>query len=64
MTREQALKVTNALENVEGFEIFMDEVLTAAENAKDTCDVFEFIPRLEKFFKDELRIRKEILDKI
>lgn len=64
MTREQALKITNALENVEGFEIFMDEVLTAAENAKDTCDVFEFIPRLEKFLKDELRIREEILDKL
>ena len=64
MTREKALKVTNALENVEGFEIFMDEVLTAAENAKDTCDVFEFIPRLEEFLKDELRIREEILNKI
>lgn len=64
MTREKALKVTNALENVEGFEIFMDEVLTAAENAKDTCDVFEFIPRLERFLRDELRIREEILDKI
>lgn len=64
MTREQALKITNALENVEGFEIFMDEVLTAAENAKDTCDVFEFIPKLKKFLKDELKIREEILDKI
>ena len=64
MTREEALKVTNALENVEGFEIFMDEVLTAAENAKDTCDVFEFIPRLERFLRDELRLREEILDKI
>ena len=64
MTREQAVKASKALENVEGFEIFMDEVLTAAENAKDTCDVFEFIPRLERFLRDELRIREEILDKI
>ena len=64
MTREQAVKVSKALENVEGFEIFMDEVLTAADNAKDTCDVFEFIPRLERFLRDELRIREEILDKI
>ena len=64
MTREEALKVTNALENVEGFENFMDEVLTAAENAKDACDVFDFIPKLEKFLKDELRIREEILNKI
>lgn len=64
MTREQAVKVSSALENVEGFEIFMDEVLTAAENAKDTCDVFEFIPRLEKFLKDELRVREEILNEI
>lgn len=64
MTREQAVKASKALENVEGFEIFMDEVLTAADNAKDTCDVFEFIPRLERFLRDELRIREEILDKI
>lgn len=64
MTREQAVKVSRALENVEGFEIFIDEVLTAADNAKDTCDVFEFIPRLEKFLKNELKIREEILDKI
>lgn len=64
MTREQAVEVSKALENVEGFEIFVDEVLTAAENAKDTCDVFKFIPKLEKFLKDELRIREEILDKI
>ena len=61
MTREQAVKASKALENVEGFEIFMDEVLTAADNAKDTCDVFEFIPRLERFLRDELRIREEIL---
>lgn len=64
MTREQAVKASKALENVEGFEIFMDEVLTAADNAKDTCDVFEFIPRLERFLRDELRLREEILDKI
>ena len=64
MTREQAVKASKALENVEGFEIFMDEVLTAADNAKDTCDVFEFIPRLERFLRDELRMREEILDKI
>ena len=64
MTREQAVKASKALENVEGFEIFMDEVLTAADDAKDTCDVFDFIPKLERFLRDELRIREEILDKI
>lgn len=61
MTREQAVKVSRALENVEEFENFMDEVLTAADNARDTCDVFDFIPKLERFLKDELRIREEIL---
>ena len=61
MTREQAVKVSRALENVDGFENFMDEVLTAADNARDTCDVFDFIPKLERFLKDELRIREEIL---
>ena len=61
MTREQAVKVSRALENVEGFEKFMDEVLAAADNARDTCDVEHFIPKLEKFLKEELRIREEIL---
>ena len=61
MTREQAVKVSKALENVEGFEIFMDEVLTAADNAKDTCDVEHFIPRLRLFLEEELKKRNEIL---
>lgn len=64
MTREAAVKACRALENVEGFEIFMEEVMMAADRAKDTCDVFDFIPKLERFLKDELRIREEILDKI
>lgn len=61
MTREKAVKVSRALENVEGFELFIDEVLTAAENAKDTCDVSRFIPKLEIFLEEELKKRNEIL---
>lgn len=64
MTREQAVKVSRALENVEGFEIFIDEVLTAADNAKDTCDVSDFIPKLRRLLNEELKQREEILDKI
>ena len=64
MTREQAVKVGRALENVEGFENFMDEVLAAADNARDTCDVEHFIPKLRIFLEEELRIREQILDKI
>lgn len=61
MTREQAVKVSRALENVEGFEIFMDEVLTAADDARDTCDVEHFIPKLRIFLEEELKKRNEIL---
>lgn len=61
MTREQAVKVGRALENVEGFENFMDEVLTAADNARDTCDVEHFIPKLRLFLEEELKVRKDIL---
>ena len=61
MTREQAVKVSRALENVEGFEIFIDEVLTAADNARDTCDVKHFIPKLRIFLEEELKKRNEIL---
>ena len=61
MTREQAVKVSRALENVEGFEIFIDEVLTAAEDARDTCDVERFIPKLKIFLEEELKVRKEVL---
>lgn len=61
MTREQAVKVSRALDNVEGFEIFIDEVLTAADNARDTCDVEHFIPKLRIFLEEELKIRNEAL---
>ena len=53
MTREKAVKVSRALDNIEGFEIFIDEVLTAADNAKDTCDVEHFIPKLRIFLEEE-----------
>ena len=61
MTREKAVKVSRALDNVEGFEIFIDEVLTAADNAKDTCDVEHFIPKLRIFLEEELKVRNEAL---
>lgn len=61
MTREKAVKVSRALDNVEGFEIFIDEVLTAADNARDTCDVERFIPNLRRFLEEELKIRNEAL---
>lgn len=61
MTREQAVKVSRALDNVEGFELFIDEVLTAADNARDTCDVEHFIPKLRIFLEEELKIRNEAL---
>ena len=61
MTREAAVKASRALENVEGFEIFIDEVLTAADNARDTCDVERFIPKLRMFLEEELKVRSEVL---
>lgn len=61
MTREVALKASKALENVEGFEIFIDEVLTAADIARDTCDVERFIPKLRMFLEEELKARNEVL---
>ena len=61
MTREKAVKVSRALDNVEGFEIFIDEVLTAADNARDTCDVERFIPKLRMFLEEELKVRNEVL---
>ena len=61
MTREKAVKVSRALDNVEGFEIFIDEVLAAADNARDTCDVERFIPKLRMFLEEELKVRNEVL---
>ena len=42
-------------------EIFIDEVLTAADNARDTCDVKHFIPKLRIFLEEELKVRNEAL---
>lgn len=61
MTREYAAKVTNALNDIEDFEILFDEIETAVQHTKGDFDDFyqnQLIPLLE----NELTRRRAILE--
>ena len=64
MTREQALAASRALDAVDGFQAFMDEVDKAVKDAEDFA-LFnpEFKMALNKLMEDELaRLNQELED--
>ena len=63
MTREQALAASRALDAVDGFQMFMEEV----DRAVNDCDTFimnpEFISALNELMETELaRLNKVLAD--
>lgn len=64
MTREKALAASRALDAVDGFQAFMDEVDKAVKDAEDFA-LFnpEFKMALNKLLEDELaRLNQELED--
>lgn len=65
MTRELAMQVSKAIEDIEGFETFMDEVDRALGEAMDFCDIpGDFVIVLDNLLKDELQRRTDYLDSL
>ncbi len=60
MTRELALKITNALTGIEDFELFIEEI----EKVCKDFELTDFEPKLIQFLNEELKRRKEILEKL
>lgn len=61
MTRSDAVKVTQALNDIEGFEAFMREVKDVLNEHSDMCDLQKFRPVLITMLEQELMRREKIL---
>ena len=60
MTKEMALKATQALTNIEDFELFIEEI----EKVLEDFALGNFETKLKVFLEEELRRRNEILEKL
>ncbi len=60
MTREQAAKASLALQRVDDFRMFIDEIDVLIEE----CEVSDFRNKLMSFLDEELERREEILRKL
>lgn len=60
MTKEMALRATQALTNIEDFELFIEEI----EKVLEDFALGNFETKLKVFLEEELRRRNEILKKL
>ena len=60
MTKDLALKVSKALVDIEDFELFIEEI----EKVCIDFELVDFEPKLIHFLDEELKRRKEILEKL
>ena len=65
MTREQALKIADALDDIEAFECFADIIEGTINRGIEIYGIREdddFIIRLRKLIDNELDFRKKVLE--
>jgi hypothetical protein len=65
MTREQAHKIADALDDIEVFECFADMIEGTINQGIEICGISEdddFIIRLRKLIDNELDFRKKVLE--
>ena len=60
MARELAVKVANALADIEDFELFIEEI----EKVCADFELVDFEPKLNNFLNEELKRRTDILEKL
>jgi hypothetical protein len=64
MTREQALKASKALDDIDGFEALMSMIERDINEAADMCDINEFSQILLDLMDTELERRKKVLESL
>ena len=64
MIREQALKASNALDDIDGFEALMSMIERDINEASDMCDISEFSQILLDLMDAELERRKKVLESL
>ena len=64
MTREQALRASSALDDIDGFEALMSMIERDINEAADMCDISEFSQVLLDLMDAELERRKKVLESL
>ena len=64
MERSKAVQVAKALESIESFEVFADEIENIVKNWDDCFVTSNFVSQLFALMDAELNRRKEILEKL
>ena len=64
MERSKAIQVAKALESIESFEVFADEIENIVKNWDDCFVASDFVSQLFELMNTELNRRKEILEKL
>ena len=63
MTREKALAASRALDAIEGFQSFKDEIDRAIENAEDLAPLsIEFVQALDALLREEEKRLEKVLE--
>ena len=65
MTREQAHKIADAVDDIESFECFADMIESIIDQGIEICGISEdddFIIKLRKLIDNELDFRKKVLE--
>lgn len=64
MTREQAFKISKALDDVDSFEVVMDIIESAIIQAEDVADIQDFKAELRLMMLKEYERRKKVLEEM
>lgn len=64
MERSKAVQIAKALESIESFEVFADEIENIVKNWDDCFVASDFVSQLFALMDAELNRRKEILEKL
>ena len=64
MTREQAFKISKALDDVDSFEVVMDIMESAIIQAEDVADIQDFKAELRLMMLKEYERRKKVLEEM
>lgn len=64
MTREQAFRISKALDDVDSFEVVMDIMESAIIQAEDVTDIQDFKAELRLMMLKEYERRKKVLEEM
>ena len=64
MERQKAVQIARALESIDSFEAFADNVLQVVADWDDNLNSVSFVSRLADLLNEELAKRKKVLEEL